>query len=236
MTKLAAAARPLRKPALLAVAALVLGGWLNEALVVRTWEIDGVPRALKARIEHVLTAAGPLDFVHASPFRLRRLLLERIPDLADVRITRRLPHHLRIAAVLRRPVALWHDERGHLWLVDGAANPYRRLRRGEYPDLPLLRLPAADLTPALALLRLLKRRDGNLYAQLSEWNADADTWRLDFEHGRSWLLPRGEAAQLRLRRLLALMQKKRWRRGPWRIDARLPGRWYIRKSKPGGVV
>ncbi len=220
------------------IAALLLGcgWWLDQAFSVRAWDIHGVPQPLKMEVDQALIAMQPLDFVHAWPARLRRLLLARLPDLADVSISRRLPDHLVITARQRLPVALWQDGSGRILLVDGKAASYRGLRKGEHPDLPLLRMPAGDLDRAVSLLLALKQWNRDRYLHLSEWINEGDAWRLDFERGRSWLLPRGREMANRMQGILFLIQKKRWRNGNWRIDARLPGRWFVRKSKHGGVI
>jgi len=220
------------------VTALFAGGgwWLNQALSVRLWSVHGVPVQLETAIDRALTVMQPLDFIHARPARLRRLLLDRLPDLADVNIARRLPDRLDITASRRIPVAVWQGDGGRIFLVDGRAAPYRKLRKGEHPDLPLLRMPGPDLKEAVRLLLTLKQQNSKAYAQLSEWIGEGRAWRLDFERGQSWLLPHNNDAGRRLRGLLALMQKKRWHGGDWRIDARLPGRWFVRKSKHGGVI
>lgn len=218
--------------------ALLAGGgwWLNQALSVRIWSVRGVPEQLETAIDQTLTAMQPLDFVHARPARLRRLLLARLPDLADANIARRLPDRLDITASKRIPVAVWQSGGGRIFLVDGRAAPYRKLRKGEHPDLPLLRMSEPDLKEAVRLLLTLKQQNSEGYAHLSEWISEGRAWRLNFERGQSWLLPHNNDAGQRLTGLFALMQKKRWHGGDWRIDARLSGRWFVRKSKPGGVI
>jgi len=76
--------------------------WLNQALSVDTWTIHGVPEYLETSIDKEMNAMKSLDFVHAWPSRLRRILLARLPDLADVSIARRLPDRLEITAKERK--------------------------------------------------------------------------------------------------------------------------------------
>lgn len=209
--------------------------WLNQALSVDVWTIRGVPEYLETEIDTELNTMKTLDFIHARPSRLRRILLARLPDLSDISIARSLPDRLEITARERIPVALWQNPDGKVSLVDGKAVPYRALRRGEQLDLPLLRTFRSDLGEAVNLLLAVKPANAGRYAHLSELISEGDSWRFNFERGRSWLLPRGAGSQ-RIQDLIALMQQKRWRGGDWRIDARLPTRWFIRKSKIGGVV
>jgi len=82
----------------------------------------------------------------------------------------------------------------------------------------------------------VRRLDARRWKRLSEMIAGTDGWRLDFARGEAWLLPAGPAVEGRIRRMLALLGTPRWRRGAWRVDARLPDRWFIRKSRLGGVV
>ncbi len=209
--------------------------WLNQALSVEVWTIRGVPGYLETAIDTELNTMKTLDFIHARPSRLRRILLARLPDLNDISIARSLPDKLEITARERIPVALWQNPDGKVSLVDGKAVPYRALRRGEQLDLPLLRTFRSDLGEAVNLLLAVKPASNDRYAHLSELISEGNNWRFNFDRGQSWLLPRGDDGQ-RIRDLIALMQQKRWRGGGWRIDARLPTRWFIRKSKIGGVV
>jgi len=212
------------------------GWWLNQAWSVDVWTIRGVPAYLKKEIDTELSAMKTLDFIHAWPFRLRRELLTRLPDLEDVEIARRLPDRLEVTATQRTPVALWRKRDGKVSLVDGNAVPYRVLRRGEELDLPLIRAPRSGLDTAVKLLLTVQQENSYRYTHLSELIDEGTSWRINFDRGQSWLLPVGINSARRIRGLIALMRQKRWRGGNWRIDARLPARWFIRKSKIGGVV
>lgn len=214
---------------------LASGWWLNQAWSVDAWTIRGVPPYLKTAIDTELSTMKTLDFIHAWPSRLHRELMARLPDLADVEIARSLPDRLTIIARERVPVALWQSPDGKVLLVDGQAVPYRALRRGEPLDLPLVRAARSDLGDAMKLLLAVKRGNGNRYANLSELIHEGNDWRFNFERGQSWLLPHGDDGQ-RIRDVIALMQQKRWRGGSWRIDARLPARWFIRASKMREVI
>ncbi len=224
--------------AVLAVGGLLaVGVWsLNQALSVKSWQISGVSEPLEIAMEKQLNTMAPLDLLHAWPSRLRRQLLDNVPDLAEVNIARRLPDRLIIQATPRLPVALWQGAEGEVLLVDGHGEAYRALRAGEMLDLPLLRVAQTEIRESVALLLALKQKDVARYANLSEWLAAADGWRLNFERGRYWLLPRGVEAMPRMQDVLALMQEKRWQSGDWRVDARAATRWFIRKSKLGGMV
>jgi len=224
--------------ALSALASLMVTGgwWLNRALTVQTWQIHGVPEILEVAIEKELKGQEPLDLVHAWPSRLRIHLLGAIPDLAEVNIVRQLPDRLEISATMRMPVGLWRNSKGTVQLVDGQGLAYRPLKAGEMLDLPLLRVSAEELGESVALMLKLKQEDETRYARLSEWIGEGDAWKLNFERGRSWLLPRGSLAGDRMEQVIALMQGPRWKNGDWRIDVRADNRWFIRKSKLGGMV
>jgi len=209
--------------------------WLNQALSVEAWTIRGVPEYLETAIDTEMSTMKTLDFIHARPSRLRRILLARLPDVSDISIARSLPDRLEITARERIPVALWQNPDGKVSLLDEKAVPYRALHRGEQFDLPLLRTFRSDLGEAVTLLLAMKLENNDRYTHLSELIGEGNNWRFNFERGKSWLLPR-DAGDQRIRELIALMQQKRWRGGDWRIDARLPTRWFIRKPKMGGVV
>ena len=230
--------RLLRVTTALALTAALGGGgwWLNRMLQVESWRIDGVSEPIEIAIEKQLQVMQPLDFVHAWPSRLRQALLANVPDLADVNITRRLPGRLEIVATARQPVAMWQGQGGKVLLVDGFGHAYRPLRAGEMLDMPLLRVSENEIGESVHLLLRLKQLDADRYRQLSEWRSEDDGWRLNFERGRCWMLPRGERAAPRMRAVVALLKQPRWRRGDWRVDARFATRWFIRKSKSGGIV
>ncbi len=215
---------------------LACAWWLNQALSVERWTIRGVPEHLETAIDTEMKALKPLDFVHAWPSRLRGELLKRLPDLADVEISRKLPGRVKIIARKRVPVALWQGRGGKVWLVDGHAVAYRVIRHGEQADLPLLRTSVSELGDAVSLMLTMKQEDNARYAHLSELIAEGASWRMNFERGQSWLLPHNDGSGQRMRDLIVLMHQKRWRGGNWRIDARMPARWFIRRSKIGGVV
>jgi len=212
------------------------GWWLNQALSVEVWTIRGVPEGLETAIDTEINTMETRDFIHVWPSGLRHILLTRLPDLADVSVARRLPDRLEIIARERMPVALWQGPDGKVLLVDRKTVPYRALRRGEQLDLPLLRMSHESLGDAVKILLTMKRENTYRYEHLSELIGKDGSWRFNFERGQSWLLPRGNAGGQRMQDVIALMQQKRWRGGDWRIDARLPTRWFIRKSKMGGVV
>jgi cell division protein FtsQ len=212
------------------------GWWLNRSLVVHAWEIHGVPEGMQAAIGEQLKHMQPLDLLHAWPSRLQADLLQHLPDLAEVNITRILPDRLEITATMRQPVALWRGKQGTVQLVDGMGVAYRPLKAGEMLDLPLLRMPEDDLQESATLLLRLKQMDATRYARLSELISEDGGWRLNFDQGRCWLLPRGAQAETRMQQVLALLQEDRWKEGDWRIDARATTRWFIRKSKSGGMV
>lgn len=212
-------------------------GWeLNRSLVVRTWQIHGVPEGMQDAIGEQLNQMQPLDLWHAWPSRLQADLLQHLPDLAEVNITRILPDRLEITATMRQPVALWRSKQATVQLVDGQGVAYRPLKAGEMLDLPLLRMPGDDLQEGATLLLRLKQMDAARYARLSELLAEDGGWRLNFDQGRCWLLPRGAQAEPRMQQVLALLHKDPWKEGDWRIDARAASRWFIRKSKSGGMV
>lgn len=215
---------------------LAAGWWLNQALTVQSWQVQGVPEVLETAIDRQLGEMQPLDLVHAWPFVLRARLLSSLPDLAEVNIARHLPDRLEISATMRMPVALWSDASGSVQLVDGDGLAYRPLKPGEGLDLPLLRVPPDEVRESVLLMLRLKQMDNARYANLSEWIGEPDGWKLNFDRGRCWLLPRGELAVERIGQVMALMQDRRWKNGDWRVDVRASTRWFIRKSKPGGMA
>jgi len=208
--------------------------WLNQKWSVTSWQIQA-DASLKRAIELQLHAMSNRDFLNTRPDLLRELWLQRIPDLADVRITRILPGKLLIQADPRVPVALWQDGQSRLHLVDRHGHIYRLLRKGESPDLPLLRIPEEQLEAARHMLVALAQHDVQKLSALSEIRVASRHWQIYFSRGVTWLIPQGNEASM-IKRIESLLQQPRWRNRYWRVDARLASRWYIRPAGHGGVI
>jgi len=215
-------------------ATLFGGWWLNESMSVRQWKIDASP-SLKQAIKKQLEAMPSHDFLHTQPFLLRQQWLAAIPDMAEVQVSRILPDSLHIQAQPRVPMALWQDENNVIYLLDSYAVAYRPLRKGESPDLPLLRLDRAKLASAFSLLLSLQQFDTAKMTDLSEIRISAQNWQVYFSRGESWLLPQGKENSV-IRRLTRILKEPRWQYRSWRIDARAQSRWFIRPAKHGGII
>jgi len=207
--------------------------WLNQKWSIAHWDIKAeapIRIAIEAQLKHMASR----DFLSTRPDLLRQLWLNRIPDLAAVRITRILPDRLRIQADARVPIALWQDEQSHLRLFD-AKGPYRLLRKGESPDLPLLRMPETQLTAAHMMLTTLAREDRARFSDLSEIRAGNGHWQIYFSGGVSWLIPKSQEGA-EIHHITSLLKQPRWKGRHWRVDARLASRWFIRSAGHGGVI
>jgi cell division septal protein FtsQ len=207
--------------------------WLNQKWSVTHWDIKAevpIKIAIAAQLKHMPSR----DFLSTRPDLLRQQWLQRIPDLAAVRITRILPDRLKIQADARVPIALWQDEQSRLYLVD-AHGPYRLLRKGESPDLPLLRMPASELPAAHSMLAALAREDMHRLAALSEIRAGNGHWQIYFSRGVIWLIPQSDEGS-EIQHISSLLKQPRWKGRHWRVDARLASRWFIRPAGHGGVI
>ena len=213
---------------------LFTGWWLNENMSVRQWEIDADP-ILKQAINEQLEAMPSHDFIHTQPFLLRQQWLAKVPDMAEVQISRILPDSLHIKAQLRVPMALWQDENNEIHLLDDHAIAYRLLRKGESPDLPLLRIDTENRSSAFKLLLSLQQHATTKMTVLSEIRTSGQNWQINFSRGESWLLPQGGEVSA-IRRLTSLLKEPRWQHRNWRIDARAELRWFIRPAKHGGII
>jgi cell division protein FtsQ len=215
-------------------ATLSAGWWLNQSMSVRQWTIDAPPM-LKQAINEQLEAMPSNDFLHTQPFLLRQQWLANIPDMAEVQVSRILPDSLHIKAQPRVPRALWQDENNDIHLLDDHAVAYRLLRKGESPDLPLLRIDTVNRSSAFRLLLSLQQNAAAKMVVLSEIRASGQNWRINFSRGESWLLPQGREASV-IRRLASILKEPRWLNRNWRIDARAQSRWFIRPVKHGGII
>jgi len=229
--RLLRATRPLA--AIAAVGALLFG--LDRALSIEDVRVRDADADLARAIERQLEQLKPLDFWHGRPAFLRERLLQAIPDLAEVRIRRLLPHTLIVRPVRRIPLALWQGEDGRVWLVDAQGTAYRRLRPDDDADLPLLRCDKEALPRGIAIVATLQAVDPRRAKTLSECIALAEGWRLNFDRRQRWLLPARDPSR-RIARVVAVLREKRWRTGRWRVDARLSSRWFIRNAIHGGMI
>jgi len=217
------------------VVAMIAGAaWLNRQWSVSHWDIKA-EAPIKAAIEAQLQSMPERDFLSTRPELLRQQWLQRIPDLAAVQITRILPDRLHIHAVARVPTALWQDEQGQLHLCDAQGHAYRLLRKGESPDLPLLRMPAAQLSGARNMIMALVQHDAAKLSALSEIRGGSRYWQLYFSRGETWLIPVGHE-DLAIHRITVLLKQPRWSGRHWRVDARLTSRWFLRPAGHGGVI
>jgi len=220
----------------LSMSGLMAGAWwLNDALRVQQWHVRGdaaVRPMSEAALQRML--AGHNDLWHTWPSRLRASLLAELPDLADAQVSRRLDGVLEVRVVARKPVVLWWRDDA-VWLVDAEGHAYRPLRKGEWPDLPLLRMPEERLVRAIALLAQIQRAMPGRLARISEVHAEAEGWKIIMSRGEMWLLPEQGAAR-RLRRLAEVLSRPRWRQRHFRVDARDDRRWYLRLAKQQGVI
>jgi len=226
---------------ILGVGALCLGGlglgliaYLgNELFSIQ--QINILQSNVELRKAILAKIRTPLDFTHSRPSRIRNQLLKALPDIAEVQIERRLPHTLIISVSKRRPIALWTNA-GDIYLVDAKGRSYRRLHPSEDLDLPLLRMPETMLPEASRLMSALVKVNRAKLQHLSECIGEDYSWRLYFDGGQRWLLPRNQRAGRVLDRLNRLLNKSRWRDGNWWVDARYSKRWFIRQARHGGMI
>jgi len=138
---------------------------------------------------------------------------------------------LLIKAKARMPMALWKsNQTQQVMLMDEHGVVYRALRRGENIDLPILRADAAQLQAASQMLSVLNKYDVRKLLNLSELVADDDGWRLNFAKGEQWFI---EMANLEhdVVQVINILNNPRWAKRHWRIDARIPERWFIRPAR-----
>jgi len=203
----------------------------NQKLSVTHWSVEA-DSELQIKIEQFLEAQTDLDFWHTRAAVMQAALLTHIPDIKTLEVSRILPHDLRIKATSRSALALWEnkDKPSHVMLVDADAVAYRPLHRGENVDLPLLRLSQNELEQAMSLLHALRQQDINKLAHLSELIVVNQQWRLNFAHGEQWLFQQ-EKIEQDLKQVVAILGQPRWLQNYWRMDARMPQRWFIRPAK-----
>ncbi len=206
---------------------------LNHALGVTHWDIQAEP-ALQQQIDQFMQAQQQLSFWHSRAGVIQQQLLHAIADIEQVEVRRQLPDGLQIQATARQPLALWAKHDGQdVMLVDQRAIAYRFLKPGEVVDLPLLRMAEVDLKQGLEALQVLQREADRVLG-LSEVIVEEHRWRLNFAHGEQWLLTTSNFKQ-DMGRIMDILEQPRWNHGYWRMDARIPQRWFIRPAAQGVI-
>jgi len=206
---------------------------LNQKMTVTHWQIDS-PEQIKKPIASYFEHKNKLDFWHTRAAVIQRDLTASIPDIQRIEVSRILPDGLLIKATARKPIALWENISAKadkkVMLVDEQGVAYRPILRGENLDLPLFRLQPNNLKTAAAVLHHLNTNMPERVQALSEVIVEQQDWRLNFAHGEQWLLNQANL-QDDLPKVLNILSQPRWARRHWRMDARIPERWFIRPAK-----
>ena len=227
----------------LAVAASVVGvvGFvavkLNQDMTVTHWEIDA-PAHIKQPITAYFAHKTVFDFWHTRAAVIQHDLIATIPDIQDIEVSRILPDGLLVKATARQPMALWEDVGAKVhkkadkkvMLIDEKGVAYRPILRGENLDLPLFRLASNHLQTAVQVLHHLRSHMPQRVQTLSEVIVERQDWRLNFARGEQWQLNQ-DSLQDDLPKVLNILNQPRWASGHWRMDARIPERWFIRPAK-----
>ncbi|OIO73869.1 MAG: hypothetical protein AUJ57_03595 [Zetaproteobacteria bacterium CG1_02_53_45] len=210
------------------------GWWMNQRMSVTQWQIEGEP-ALKQAISDRLEAMPVKDYINTRPDKLSEQWLQEMPDLARVDVSRVLPDTLHVRTYARVPVALWQNDKSQLYLFDENGIAYRILKKGESPDLPLLRIAQEHMNDAHRLLQMLQQQDVLDMDSLSEVRAGSTYWQVYFSKGVTWTLPFGEE-KAAIKQLASLLKQPRWSNRNWQVDARSSDRWFVRPARHGGVI
>jgi cell division septal protein FtsQ len=212
---------------------------LNRTFSISEWNIEvaeSSPSSLHGEIDRSLASIQAYDFWSTRPATIRSWLLQALPDLEDIQIQRKLPGSLHLHAVARTPVALWKKQEGNIYLVDKHGLPYRQLSANESADFPVLRVGESDIVEVVALLQRLRVVDPNRFSHISELFANNGSWKINFDQGQQWMISRNGNLSDTITRVVALLEKPRWRSGHWRVDTRMKQRWFIRPTKHEGVI
>jgi len=212
---------------------------LNQSFRVTSWEIttDGLDAAnLQQQMDTAMNTMPAYDFWSTRPGAVRNHLLASVADLEDVSVQRTLSGTLYLKAIARTPVGLWHNEGGHVFLVDMHGEAYRQVKNTEMADLPILRLSQDDIHQACLLLRSMQSLQPKYFSRISELLADNSSWKINFDQGQQWMISRNEHVSHAISKVSNLLQKPRWRSGHWRVDARTTSRWFVRPAGQEGVI
>ncbi len=221
---------------LISASALLL---LNRTFSISEWKIEvaeSSPSSLRGEIDRSLASIQAYDFWSTRPAVIRSQLLQELPDLKDVYIQRKLTGSLHLHAIARTPVALWKKQEGNIFLVDKYGLPYRQLSANEPADFPILRMGESDIAEVAALLQRLQVIAPNRFSHVSELFASNSSWKINFDQGQQWMISRNGNISSAITRVVALLEKPRWRSGHWRVDTRMKQRWFIRPTKHEGVI
>ena len=201
---------------------------LNQRFTVKALEIKA-DQSVKQQVERYLASKGEMTFWQSRAGLLQRELLAEIPDIESMEISRVLPDRLHIMTKSRVPIALWETS-GGVMLVDESSTAYRALKRGENLDLPILRMAKPELEKATALMAKMGMYDDQRMHMLSEVVVEQNQWRFNFAYGEQWQFNE-EGMEQNLQQVMHILTTPRWAQGHWRMDARIPQRWFIRPAK-----
>jgi len=225
---------------MLALGAVTAGVLLfNASFHLKSWNIEtgsNAPENLRHQVDQAMQSLGNGDFWSTRPSAVREHLLASVADLESVEISRTLMGMLDIRARARTPLGLWKKDNTGIWLVDSHGNAYRPLAQDETADLPLLRLSGSDVQDAAALLQRMQQSQPQFFAHISELGSDGRSWKINFNRGQQWLVPRNHNVSYAINRIGELLDRPRWRNGHWRVDARIDTRWFIRPVRQEGVI
>ena len=235
--------KPVRKPSrwaqpllrgMVILLVVVMGGFgiwkLNTQCHLAYWDIEAAPH-IKTQIQAYLEQQKNLDYWHTRAAVLQAGLIAHIPDIQRVQVSRILPDGLWVRAIARRPMALWKDTQARqVKLVDEKGVAYRPLGRGEMVDLPVLRVSRNELGQAIHLLLALHTYAEYKLPHLSEVMTTDKGWRLNFSQGEQWHIASTDVEK-QIAQVINILASPRWAKGRWRIDARIPERWFIRPAR-----
>lgn len=101
-------------------------GWHSSLTLVRDLQVVA-PKSISGKAVAAAAGVGPTDHVPAvDPDRLRIAVMEAVPAVADVRVSRQLPHKIKITVTARVPLAALRTKTGYL-VLDPSGVAFQRV-------------------------------------------------------------------------------------------------------------
>lgn len=205
----------------------------RSGFAVRQVDVTGVKRMARLPV-YAAALDQPSNAMPLVDLGVIRDRLLAQPWVADASVSRRLPDTLAIRIVEREPMALWQNK-GEVKLVDASGVELQPVNAQDWPDLPLIVGPGANLR-ARELLALLDAAPA-LKAEMTDavW-IGGRRWDIRFRSGETLALPEGDDAAIRALKLFAQLDGAQGllKRGFVRFDMRLPDKMVIRVTNEPG--
>lgn len=185
-------------------AAIYWVGWHSPATLVRELQVVS-PKSISAKAVAAAAGVGPQDHVPAvDPSQVRISVMEALPAVGEVRVSRQLPHKIKITVTARADFAALRTKTGYL-VLDPTGVAFQRVSSpGRLPVIDANKDPGR--ATAIAVLAGLPEKLKNRVVEISASTTDDVT--LNLKGGATVRWGAASDSALKTQVLTALLQVK----------------------------